>query len=522
MKRNYVGLSSTCHDPSLAIIDSEGELVFAESLERRLQNKRAWSLPADYAPVIGKVIEKYCDLDSEFVVATSWSRRFSFLARCASPFFRYGNLRRAEGNYRAAILGVRLLYTEQANAWIQNSKGLEYRLGQLNPHGAKKLIRRSYNHHLAHAAAAVHSSPFDQAVCAVIDGAGESTAFSAFRYDGGKLEPVRGLPKRRVETLGWLYSAVCIACGFDWRGGEEWKVMGLAPYGQLDPELYDLIRPMVVVEGCGLRRAKDFHRRLRDLLDRTRPRGTPSLEAADLAFTGQKVFSEIYLGLLNEVAALGISDNLVLSGGCALNSVANGLVLQHSPFKRIHIPCAPGDDGNSVGAASLAYAEDYPAKAFRKRTPSPYLGSSISPESLQRFITYSGTDCERLGADDLCQRVAKLLARGLIVGWVQGRAEFGPRALGNRSILADPRNANIKEIINDRVKFREEFRPFAPSILAEDGPDYFENFQPSPYMERALSFKKSALEKVPGVVHEDGTGRLQTVTPESNQLYYYS
>jgi carbamoyltransferase len=215
-----------------------------------------------------------------------------------------------------------------------------------------------------------------------------------------------------------------------------------------------------------------------------------------------------------------ISDNLVLAGGCALNSSANGQILSGTPFKRLHVFSAPGDDGNAIGAALLAYLEDHPNYRPPQKHLMPYLGSSMSAETLENVKRFSRipklTDCKGTAPE----RAGEMLSQGKIIGWIQGRAEFGPRALGNRSILADPRSPNIKDAINSRVKFREEFRPFAPSILHEFGPTFFEQYQESPYMERTLKFKQEVMNLVPGVVHEDGTGRLQTVKREWNERYF--
>ena len=175
-------------------------------------------------------------------------------------------------------------------------------------------------------------------------------------------------------------------------------------------------------------------------------------------------------------------------------------------FKKLHVPSAPADDGNAVGAALLAYYKDHPEKKPRASVHSPYLGSPISKRTLGNLARFGRIPGLRHVPDTLHQDAARLLAEGKLLGWIQGRAEFGPRALGNRSILADPRHENVKERINSMVKFREEFRPFAPSILDEFGDEYFEDYQVSPYMERALVFRESARTKVLGIVHVNQTG----------------
>ena len=191
-----------------------------------------------------------------------------------------------------------------------------------------------------------------------------------------------------------------------------------------------------------------------------------------------------------------------------------------TPFCQLFVPPAPADDGTAVGAALLAYGEDHPSAGAPPGVTSPFLGSDVSAEGLDRLRRFSGYPHRVLSPADVPRAAARLLARGKILGWVQGRAEFGPRALGNRSILADPRSVEIRDRLNAEVKYREAFRPFAPSILHEHGPRYFEDYQASPHMERVLRFRDEVKDRVPGVVHVDGTGRLQSVERQTNERYY--
>jgi carbamoyltransferase len=256
--------------------------------------------------------------------------------------------------------------------------------------------------------------------------------------------------------------------------------------------------------------------------DIRRREGESPFAAADIAYAGQQVFSEVYFEFLNNLCKLGISENLIIGGGCALNSSANGRILEQTNFNGLHVFSAPGDDGNALGAAWLAFYEDYPG-AKKEKAPvlqSPYLGSEMSKGTLDKMQNFGPAKQTRLEFAEVCRRTAAILAEGKLVGWVQGRAEFGPRALGNRSILADARYPDMKDKINTRVKFREAFRPFAPSILNECGPEYFIDYQESPYMERTLRFREEVISQVPAVVHEDGTGRLQTVKLEWNERFY--
>jgi carbamoyltransferase len=215
-----------------------------------------------------------------------------------------------------------------------------------------------------------------------------------------------------------------------------------------------------------------------------------------------------------------ISDDLVLVGGCALNSSYNGEILGRTGFKRLHVPSAPADDGAALGAALLAHQKDHSDTRPPCSVRSPYLGSTMDKRTLANLSAYGKIPGMRHLPGTVHLTAAQLLGEGKILGWIQGRAEFGPRALGNRSILADPRPESMKDRINATVKFREEFRPLAPAILDEFGPDYFHDYQFSPYMERSFRVKEAVAARVPAVVHVDGTSRLQSVRREWNAKFY--
>lgn len=507
--RNYLGFACTVHDPAIAIVDSKGEVVFAEASERYLQTKRAFYAVPDDIVRIGRLIERYCEPGAELVAAHSWlERRWkSVLARVAYLVL--------EKKISPLLLPTMI---GQNNSFDLVSRNLEYRRHE---EGASPVVKRHYDHHTCHAAAACYSSPFEDAVCAVIDGHGEKGPHSFFAYQGGRLRRLHGARRRRFRhnaSLGVFYAGLCLACGFDPIKGEEWKVMGLAPYGKKDPAVYAKLRPMMRVRGLDV--IGDNVAMLEAFRGMRRKEGVPALEYADFAFTGQLVFGEICRELLIELRATGISENLVLSGGCALNSSYNGKIVGETGFARLHVNSAPADDGNAVGAAWLAYYEDNPPSCAPARLASPYLGERMGAQAMEHLTAFSGLTDDKPAGVPVHEFAAELLAQGKILGWVQGRAEYGPRALGNRSILADPRRADVKETLNARVKFREEFRPFAPSILHEHGPRYFEDYQDTPYMERTLRFRESVRDEVPGVVHVDGTGRLQSVTHERNPRYH--
>ncbi|MGI0017068.1 MAG: carbamoyltransferase C-terminal domain-containing protein, partial [Nitrososphaera sp.] len=311
-----------------------------------------------------------------------------------------------------------------------------------------------------------------------------------------------------------------MACNFEAVAGEEWKIMGLAPYGRMDQELYERLKAFYSVDGLTINCTSASLRIFTDLISKPVSHKKDFEKAANYAFTFQSFYTETVSAVLNELQARTGEDNLVLTGGCALNSSYNGRVLHHTEFKRVYIPSAPADDGNAAGAAILASTHYNESLMLGTGFQSPYLGSEIDEEELEALLENSGClDFMRCKDDvHLCEEVAALLAAGNVVAWVQGRAEYGPRALGNRSILADPRDPGMKDKVNRVVKFREAFRPFAPSILDEYGHEYFSEYHDSPYMERTLEIRPEKRGDVPAVCHADGTGRLQSVTQKRNPL----
>lgn len=523
METYYIGLANTFHDPAMAIIDPAGKVVYAEASERFLQYKRAIGCAADERETVHRVLRDHCDPKARFVIAKPWSDK-------AHRFLEYLKLRGMTNHERLPMQSERMtkfLFGEHvlfSQGWLQYSS-FQLSGGHLADilriaHDNKNVSYVRFPHHLTHAANGVFTSPFTEAVVMIVDGQGEGGSITYFDYKNVKLREVHRV--KGVQSLGILYTVCTQMCGFDDEKGEEWKMMGLASYGMLDEGILDDFRSLVQVDGMNIKYRSLRH--VRDWFKRMQPRlrvpGSSPMQVADLAHTTQYFYAEVMGKLLNRFHALGLSDNLVLGGGCALNSSYNGQILDQTPFRHLHIPCAPADDGNALGAAFLAYQKENPGADIRVSIQSPYLGSEISAQSLQNLIKFGQIKKSRHLPGSVHQEAARLLAEGKLLGWVQGRAEFGPRALGNRSILADPRPADMKDRINSLVKFREEFRPFAPSILHEYGDEYFENYQVTPYMDRTLTFRESARAKVPAVVHVDGTGRLQSVRREWNERYY--
>ena len=517
---NYIGLSVTYHDPALAIVDESGEVVFAEATERYLQYKRALNCEPDSIDRMAELIETYCDVTDDWVVAFNWSRKRPFYETfCAlADYFTPAGLMRPRFDKRSTFLHKYQIFHMlacQTNAMAKGGINLVRKLRERRPDCTVRFV--DFNHHLTHAAAACYTSPFEEAACLIVDSFGDGGSLAYYRYKDGRihlLEEMKG-----IESLGFYYMKLTELCGFDWLRGEEWKVMGLAPYGRLDEAVYALLQETLAVEGCSLRQRLDRICACMEQLEARTPLQSMQ-QKADLAYTGQYFFSELMVQLVNQCGRLCPSDHLVLGGGCALNSSFNGQVLQQTSFEELYVPSAPADDGTALGAALLAYDRDHPERQPPAEILSPYLGSRLSSHRLHDMVRFGGLPCVKHSPDRLCEETAQLLVQGKLVGWLQGKAEFGPRALGNRSILADPRDASTKDRINERVKFREPFRPFAPAILHECGTDYFEQYQLSPYMERTLRFRREVRDKVPAVVHVDGTGRLQSVKREWNPRFY--
>lgn len=521
MPRLYLGLATTFHDPALALVDEQGEVLFAEATERPLGLKRAPNCEPDAADRVAALLRRYAGPEDDLVVATSWSEEFTTLLERSAAAGAFSvealaatsmALNRSlvpERGERSLIAGLHLM---------QQRAGIGALLGLTLAHGHGRVTLRRMPHHLSHAAYACRSSPFDEAVCLVVDGMGETGASAIFAYEDGRLTELKR--HRGLGSIGFFFGLVTDLAGFDQTRGEEWKIMGLAPYGRRDPELLDLLRRLWREERGRLVFADEaVIQETVSKIERLRPADFDEGGWADLARCGQDVFEEMMLVPLAEARALSPSRNLVLTGGCALNSSFNGKALERAGFDALHVPSAPADDGNAVGAALLAWAHDHPDAPAPRGVLSPYLGSSVPIEPLERIAAHEPR-MRRMEEAALIEETAGLLAAGKLVGWVQGRAEFGPRALGNRSILADPRSAGAKATINAKVKYREAFRPFAPAILAERGPDWFEAHQESPSMERALRWREEKRGLVPAVVHEDGTGRLQSVRRERNPRFH--
>ena len=402
-------------------------------------------------------------------------------------------------------------------------------------------------HHLAHLASAFLVSHFDEAACISIDGFGDfaSTAMGFGRGRSVTIDERVYFP----HSLGIFYSALTQFIGFP-HYGDEYKVMGLAPYGK--PNYLAQMRQIVRIQPDGtFRLALKYFRhhtanvsyswnncapevgtlyteRLIDLLGPARKSGEPlEQKHKDIASSVQAMYEEAFFALLQALHARYPSPNLALSGGCAMNSVANGKVYLRTPFKKMYLPAAAGDAGGAIGGASYVLSMIADGRS-RLSLDSAYSGPAFSDgeigkliETKQQQITDAGCAMRWIvNESELCQRTATAIAEGKVIGWFQGRMEWGPRALGNRSILCDPRRVDMKEILNARIKRRESFRPFAPSILREAVSEWFEQDDDVPFMMQVFQIRPEKRSLVPAVCHVDGSGRLQTVHADTNPLYH--
>ncbi|WP_268544143.1 carbamoyltransferase [Candidatus Nitrosotenuis cloacae] len=388
-------------------------------------------------------------------------------------------------------------------------------------------------HHMSHAAHTFYTSPFSESAILTVDGVGEWSTTSIGYAKNNSITLTNDI--RWPHSLGLFYSAFTYFLGFQVNEG-EYKLMGLASYGR--PKYYDMILEKLIdvkEDGSVHLDMKYFAFTYDKIMTNTKfaelfgiaPREKNELPKQihyDIGASAQKVLEDILLKMANYVYKKFKSKNLCLGGGVALNGVANYRILKESSFDNIHIPPSPGDAGSAVGCAQFLYhiyhnnARDIVQDLARSIRENIYVGPSYSDEEIRDFLDSHKINYEKMNKEELIQKTARLISDGNIVGWYQGKMEWGPRALGSRSILADPRNHHMKDILNEKIKHRESFRPFAPSILEEYVSEYFEIDRPSPYMLFVAPVKKP--EQIPAVTHVDGTGRLQTVNKYANPLYY--
>ncbi len=382
-------------------------------------------------------------------------------------------------------------------------------------------------HHESHAASAFYCSPFEEAAILTLDGVGEWATAAKGIGRGGEITLTHEI--HFPHSLGLLYTAFTYYLGFKVNSG-EYKVMGLAPYGK--PVYFDLIMDRLIdVKADGsfklnmdyfayTHKLTMINKKFNDLF--SGPPRTPETwlnqREFDIAASIQRVTEEVVLRLCRSLHAETGLDNLCLAGGVALNCVANGKIIKQTPFKDIYVQPAAGDAGGAVGVAQLIWHR-YLGRERKHPLPDAYLGPEYSREEIRVFLAEKGVPYRELDPETLVSNVARLIEEKNVIGWFQGRMEFGPRALGGRSILGDARDPEMRNIVNRRIKFREGFRPFAPTVTLEGCPEWFELDQPSPYMLLVADVREGK-RVIPSVTHVDNSARIQTVSEAENPLYY--
>ena len=516
------------HGDSSACLVRDGRLVAATE-EERFRRIKHWSgFPAE---AIGYCLrEAGVGLAQVDHVAINRNPKANFLKKVG-----YALRRRPDLN---------LLLDRLKNAGKWNS--IEENFARDFPGETFKASVHHVEHHRAHLSSAFHVSPFDEAVVVSVDGFGDfsSAAWGVGRgsdifIDGKVLFP---------HSLGIFYQALTQYLGFP-HYGDEYKVMGLAPYGK--PRYLAEMRKIVLLQRDGSYRLNlDYFRHHREKVAYEWENGQPSvgmlysqaLEALlgpsrrenealeqrhkDLAHSVQAMYEEALMHLLDALHRRYRIDNLALAGGCAMNSVANGKICRATPFKNLYVQAAAGDAGGALGAAFSVWHELGGKRTFVM--DHAYWGPSHGQTEIAALLKtrQSELDAEGCSVESiedeaaLCGKTAQAIADGKVVGWFQGRMEWGPRALGNRSILGDPRRPDMKDILNLKIKRRESFRPFAPSILREAVLDWFEIDGDVPFMMQVYPIRPEKRDAVPAVTHVDGSGRLQTVLESGNPLYH--
>ena len=536
-----LGISAYYHDSAACII-KDGELIAAVQEERFTRIKAYSGFPKNSV--------LFC-LNQANITA----KDLSYVAFYEKPFLKFERL--LETYLAYAPKGFRT-FSASMPLWIKDKlfqksmirKELTHLFGKDNNWNERLLF---YEHHLSHAASAFYPSPFREAAILTMDGVGEWTTTSIALGKDNDVSIIKEI--HFPHSLGLLYSAFTYYTGFKVNSG-EYKVMGLAPYGK--PIYVDLIKDHLIhikddgsfqldmsyFDYCtGLKMTNKRFERLFGEPPRE-PESALTQRDMDLAASVQCVTEEIVLKLAKHIARETGQKYLCLGGGVALNCVANGALLREQIFDDIWIQPAPGDAGGAVGAALASYHAMQDKPRFIPKDgdsmQGAFLGPSFNSSDCKKRLTQEGATLQEYSTDKIIELTANALASGKAVGWMQGRMEFGPRALGGRSILADPRSPTIQKLLNLKVKYRESFRPFAPSVLREDLTDWFEIDHDSPYMSLVAEVSKSRLRpmsqqeknlfgidklnvprsEIPAVTHVDYSARIQTVHKETNPTFH--
>jgi carbamoyltransferase len=502
-----LGISAFYHD-SAACLVRDGRIVAAVEEERLTRQKHDNGFPAH---AIRSVLEGGKTSGAELDAVVFYEKPLTKLERIFQTARRFSE--RSEE-----------FLTAQLQHYMRTSLQLPALVADVC--GYRKDILYC-EHHLSHAAAAYFCSPFDEAAILTVDGVGEWATTSLFHGKGRAITPLRAI--HYPHSLGLLYAALTAFLGFEVNEG-EYKVMGLASYGQ--PKYLDQLRRLIALYDDGSfaldlsyfsfthSQTEMYSAKLIELLGPARQPGSPMQEHyKNIASSLQKLIEEAILNLARAAQRLTGAKHLCLSGGVAHNIVANARIRDSKIFESMYIHFASGDSGSAIGAALYGFYQL--SNAERVIDPAaPYMGPDFGDAAIEAVLQRRGLSYEKLGREELLTQTAELIADNFVIGWCQGQMEFGPRALGNRSILANPCHPDMKNILNARVKHREDFRPFAPAVLAECADDYFAAAAASPAMLYAFKVRPDKQGVIPAVTHVDGTARPQTVRREDNPLFY--
>ncbi len=503
---NILGISCFYHD-SAATLLKDGEIVAAAQEERFNREK--------YSQVFPLNAINFCLQAGDITI-----NDVDYIGFYEKPFLKFARV--ILNHLRAYPFSLKN-FLDTTPSWFEDRLILPLLLKRELGFEGKVLFLK---HHLSHAASAFLVSPFKEAAILTADGVGE---WATTAYGFGKDSEIKILKEIDYpDSLGLLYSIVTTYLGFRVFSGEG-KVMGLAGYGQ--PKYLEQFKEMVAVKPDGSfkldpayfafnKGLRMYSRKFVKIFGEPRkPESEIKEKHYDIAASLQKFIEDTLILMANNLYNETKMDRLCLAGGLFLNCVANYKLLKETPFKEIFIQPAAGDSGGSLGAASYLY-HSLLGKPRNYVMTTASLGSSFKGAQIKTILSNYNLAFKEFGEEDLLKYVAERISRNKIVGWFQGKMEFGPRALGNRSILADPRNPDIKDILNSRVKKREFFRPYAPAVLEERAGEFFELDCLSPFMLLAPPVRKEKIKFIPGVTHADGTARVQTVSPRTSPRFW--